>query len=122
MAKSIMVIDDSASIRQVLNMILSKEGFTVIEAVDGADALAKLPADSSLNLIICDVNMPNINGIEFVIKLKANPDHKFTPVIMLTTESEEEMKIKGMEAGAKAWLVKPFHPSQLMDAVNKLVH
>lgn len=120
MAKTIMVIDDSASIRQVVNLTLKKAGYEVVEACDGQDALNKLPAQK-LNLIVCDVNMPNMDGITFLKSLKSAPSHKFTPVIMLTTESQESKKQEGKMAGAKAWVVKPFKPEQMLEAVSKLI-
>ncbi len=120
MAKTIMVVDDSASIRQVMNLTLSKAGYDVVEASDGSDALGKLGAQR-INLIVCDVNMPNMDGISFLRNLKEKPAHKFTPVIMLTTESQESKKQEGKAAGARAWIVKPFKPEQMLDAVSKLV-
>ncbi len=119
MGKSIMVVDDSASLRQVVSIALKSSGYDVIESVDGKDALSKLNGQK-IHLIICDVNMPNMNGIEFVTEMKKLPNYKFTPVIMLTTESQEAKKAEGKAAGARAWITKPFQPSQLVDAVNRL--
>ncbi|MDH5719362.1 MAG: response regulator [Spirochaetia bacterium] len=122
MSKKIMIIDDSASIRQVVSLTLKEAGYEVVDAIDGQDALNKLVGDK-FNLIICDVNMPNLDGIEFVKAVKNNPEYanyKFTPIIMLTTESEEEKKMQGQAAGAKAWIVKPFLPEKLLVAVEKL--
>jgi len=119
MAKIIMVIDDSASIRQVLTIVLKNGGYDVIEACDGRDALDKL-FGKKVNLVLCDVNMPNMDGISFVKNLKALNAHRFTPVVMLTTESSESKKAEGKQAGAKAWMVKPFKPEQMLDAVSKL--
>lgn len=115
-----MVIDDSASIRQVVGIALKTAGYDVIEAEDGVDALKKLTGQK-VHLMVCDVNMPNMNGIEFVAASKKMPAYKFTPVIMLTTESGEEMKMQGRDAGVKAWMVKPFQPPQLLNAVSKLI-
>lgn len=120
MAKIVMIVDDSASIRQVVNLTLRKVGYDVIEAVDGQDALKKL-ANVKVNLLICDVNMPNMDGIELVRSLKAMPDYKYVPVIMLTTESQESKKQEGRAAGARAWVVKPFKPEQMLEAVSKLI-
>ena len=123
MSKKIMIIDDSASIRQVVNLTLRDAGYEVIEAVDGQNALNKLGAETKINLIICDVNMPVMDGITFVKNVKSNPEYsqfKFTPIIMLTTESEENKKLEGQAAGAKAWIVKPFLPEKLLMAVEKL--
>ncbi|MCV2354732.1 response regulator [Paucibacter sp. B2R-40] len=118
MSKTILVVDDSGSFRTVVKLALMKAGYTVIEAVDGKDACTKL--DGKINLIVCDVNMPNMDGLEFLRHVKTIAAYKFTPVIMLTTESQEAKKAEGRAAGAKAWITKPFQPSQLVDAVNKL--
>lgn len=120
MAKTIMVVDDSLSIRQVVGIALKQAGYDVIEGVDGADALKKLTGQK-VNLIISDVNMPNMDGITFVKELKTRAAYKFTPVLMLTTESQEEKKAQGQAAGARAWMVKPFKPETLLAAVQKLV-
>lgn len=121
MAKTILIIDDSRTLRQVASMALKSAGYEVIEAEDGKDALAKLDQAGRVNLIISDVNMPNMDGITFLKEVKKNAAHKFTPVIMLTTESEEDKKKEGQAAGAKAWVVKPFKPNVMLDAVSKLV-
>ena len=121
MSKTIMVVDDSSSIRQVVSMALKGAGYQVIEAVDGRDALAKLDGQK-INLIISDVNMPNMDGIAFVKEMKQKPNYKFTPVIMLTTEGSEDKKNAGQAAGAKAWVVKPFKPEQMLQAVAKLIN
>ena len=120
MAKTIMVVDDSLSIRQVVGIALKQAGYDVIEASDGSDALLKLTGQK-VNLIISDVNMPNMDGISFVRELKTRPAHKFTPVLMLTTETQEDKKEQGKAAGARAWMVKPFKPEALLAAVQKLV-
>ncbi|PKY11183.1 two-component system response regulator [Acidithiobacillus marinus] len=121
MTKNILVVDDSASLRQVVSIALKGGGYNVIEACDGVDGLAKLAAAEKIHLIISDVNMPNMDGITFVKTLKQKPEYKFTPVIMLTTEAEEEKKREGQAAGAKAWVIKPFQPQQMLAAVSKLV-
>lgn len=120
MAKTILIVDDSASLRQVVSIALKGAGYDVIEGSDGKDALTKLDGQK-IHLIISDVNMPNMNGIEFVKAAKQLPAYKFTPVIMLTTESGESMKQEGQAAGAKAWVVKPFQPAQMLAAVSKLI-
>ena len=120
MGKTILIVDDSASVRQVVGIALRGAGYTVIEGVDGKDALTKLDGQK-IHLIISDVNMPNMDGITFVTEAKKLPAYKFTPVIMLTTESGEEKKKAGQAAGAKAWVVKPFQPPQMLAAVAKLV-
>lgn len=120
MAKTVMIVDDSASIRQVVGIALKGAGYDVIEAADGKDALGKLNGQK-VHLIISDVNMPNMDGISFVKEVKQLPSYKFTPVIMLTTESQESRKQEGQAAGAKAWVVKPFQPAQMLAAVSKLI-
>lgn len=120
MAKTILVVDDSSSLRQVVGIALKGAGYDVIEACDGKDALGKLNG-KKVHLIISDVNMPNMDGIAFVKEVKKIAEHKFVPVIMLTTESQEAKKQEGQAAGAKAWVVKPFQPAQMLTAVSKLV-
>jgi two-component system chemotaxis response regulator CheY len=120
MTKSIMIVDDSASLRQVVSIALKGAGYDVVEACDGKDALTKLDG-RKLHLIVSDVNMPNMDGISFVKAAKLLPAYKFTPVIMLTTEAGDDMKQQGQAAGAKAWVIKPFQPAQMLTAVSKLV-
>ncbi|KAF7773818.1 two-component system, chemotaxis family, response regulator CheY [Pseudoalteromonas citrea] len=120
MSKTILIVDDSDSLRQVVNIALTGAGYTVIEGRDGKDALAKLNG-TKIHLIISDVNMPNMNGIEFVKQAKQLPQYKFTPVVMLTTENQQHMMEEGKKAGAKAWMVKPFKPAQMLQAVAKLL-
>lgn len=120
MAKTILVVDDSSSLRQVVGIALKSAGYDVIEACDGKDALGKM-AGKKVHLIISDVNMPNMDGITFVKEVKKTAEHKFVPIIMLTTESQEAKKTEGQLAGAKAWVVKPFQPAQMLTAVSKLV-
>jgi two-component system chemotaxis response regulator CheY len=119
MAKTIMIVDDSASIRTVVGIALRGEGYTVIEAINGQDAISKLTGQK-VNLIISDVNMPIMDGITFVKQVKTMAAYKFTPIIMLTTESDESKKREGQAAGARAWVVKPFKPEQMLGAVLKL--
>lgn len=120
MAKTIMIVDDSVSLRQVISIALKGAGYDVIEGEDGQDGLNKL-SGAKVNLIISDVNMPNMDGLTMVKKIKDDPKHKFTPIIMLTTESGGDMKERGKAAGVKAWMVKPFKPDQMLDAVSKLI-
>lgn len=119
MASKILIVDDSASVRQVVSIALKAAGYEVMEACDGKDALTKLTGEK-LNLIISDVNMPNMDGITMVKEIKKMPAYKFTPIIMLTTEGAEEKKKEGQAAGAKAWIVKPFQPDQMLKAVSML--
>ena len=120
MAKTIMIVDDSASLRQVVSIALKGAGYDTVEACDGKDALSKLDG-RKLHLIISDVNMPNMDGLSFVRAAKQLPAYKFTPVIMLTTDVSDAKKQEGQAAGAKAWVVKPFQPAQMLAAVSKLV-
>ncbi|WP_115716958.1 response regulator [Gallaecimonas mangrovi] len=120
MSKTVLVVDDSASFRQVVALALKGAGYQVIDACDGKDGLSKLDG-RKVNLIISDVNMPVMDGISFVKAAKQLPAYKFTPVIMLTTESGEALKAQGKAAGVRAWVVKPFQPPVLLDAVSKLI-
>ena len=120
MGKTVLIVDDSMSIRQLVKATLLTKGYTVVDACDGVDALKKL-GSQRVNLVISDVNMPNMDGITFLKALKSKPEHKFTPVVMLTTESQEAKKKEGQSAGARAWIVKPFQPTQLLAAVEKLI-
>ncbi len=119
MAKTVMIVDDSASMRQVVGIALKGAGYAVLEGRDRRDALTKLTGQK-VNLIISDVNMPNMDGISFVKAVKLLPAYRFTPIIMLTTESDESKKREGQAAGARAWVVKPFQPEHLLMAVQKL--
>jgi two-component system, chemotaxis family, chemotaxis protein CheY len=117
--KSIMVVDDSPSFRQVLKITLNEAGYDVIEACDGKDALAKLNG-VAVNLLICDLAMPNMDGMDFLRALKQLPDYRFTPVLVLTTNTSAEKKKECREMGVKAWVNKPFQPEQILAAVAKL--
>ncbi len=121
MAKTILIVDDSTSLRTVVRIALERAGYIVLEAGDGKQALAALEKAGKVNLIISDVNMPNMNGIELLSQVKQHARHKFVPVIMLTTENQNEKKEQGRAGGAKAWICKPFDPPQLIDAVSKLI-
>lgn len=120
MSKTLLIVDDSLSMRRTLAIALNGAGYDVVEAADGKEGLARLDG-RKFNLIISDVNMPNMDGISFVKALKALPSYRFTPVIMLTTESDATRMQAGKEAGVKAWILKPFQPPVLLDAVAKLV-
>jgi two-component system chemotaxis response regulator CheY len=120
MAKTIMIVDDSASLRSVVGIALRGAGYDVLEAADGTDALKKLTGQK-VHLIISDVNMPNMDGITLVKEIKQLAAYKFTPIVMLTTESKDSRKAEGQAAGAKAWVLKPFNPPQLLAVVQKLV-
>ncbi len=120
MDKSILIVDDSASVRSVVSLALRGAGYDVTEASDGKDALSKLTGQK-IHLIISDVNMPNMDGITLVKEIKKLPRYKFTPICMLTTEAGQSKMQEGKEAGAKAWIVKPFQPPKLLDVVSKLI-
>ncbi|HPG41131.1 MAG TPA: response regulator [bacterium] len=120
MNKVIMSVDDSASIRQMVSFTLKSAGYDVLEAIDGKDAINKLNT-KKVDLILADLNMPNIDGIELIKQIRANTVNKFTPIIMLTTESQEDKKQQGRTAGATGWIVKPFKPDQLVNVVKKVV-
>lgn len=120
MAKTIMIVDDSSSLRVIVGIALKGAGYEVLEGSDGKDALTKLTGQK-VHLIVSDVNMPNMDGISFVRAVKQLPAYKFTPIVMLTTESQDSKKKEGQEAGAKAWVLKPFKPEQLLAVVQKLV-
>lgn len=120
MSRRILSVDDSQSIRQMVSFTLTNEGYEVIEASDGRDALAKLEANP-VSLVITDLHMPNMDGIALIRALRADPSHKFLPIVMLTTESNQDKKNQGREAGATGWIVKPFKPEQLVSVVKRLL-
>ena len=119
MAKVILTVDDSASVRQVVRYTLAEAGYSVIEAIDGQDALAKLQVP--VNLVITDLNMPNLDGIGLIRRVRANPVYKGVPILMLTTESQESRKLEGKSAGATGWIVKPFNTQQLLAVVKRVL-
>lgn len=118
--KRILTVDDSASVRQMVSFTLRKAGYEVIEAVDGKDGLAKAGAEKS-DLIVTDLNMPNMDGIAMITAIRKLPGYSFIPILMLTTESQVEKKDAGRKAGATGWIVKPFNADQLIAVVQKLV-
>ena len=121
MSKTILVVDDSETVRQVLQLTLSNAGFDVVEAVDGVDAMEKLTATPDVDMVITDLNMPNIDGLELIKKIRSVGNYRFTPIVMLTTESSEEKKQAGRDAGASGWIVKPFKPEQLLKVVKMVL-
>jgi len=120
MTRKFLVVDDSASMRQLVSFTIKDAGYDVSVAENGKDALAKL-SNGKVDMVITDLNMPDMDGIELIKKLRAMPDYKFTPIIMLTTESQELKKQEGRQAGASGWIVKPFSPEQLLGVVKKFV-
>lgn len=121
MAKVIMTADDSASVRQMVTFTLKQGGYEVVEAVDGKDALQKLASNNKVDMLITDLNMPNLDGIGLIKGARALPRCKFIPIVMLTTESQDSKKQEGKAAGATGWIVKPFKPEQLMAVVKKVL-
>ena len=120
MGHCILTVDDSSTMRQMITFTLKGASFEVLEAGDGVEAL-EVAKGKKLSLIITDVNMPRMDGITLVQRLRALPEFKFTPILVLTTESDASMKLKGKEAGATGWIVKPFSPEKLLDVVNKVL-
>ena len=120
MSKIIMTVDDSASMRQMVSFTLKQAGYEVLEAVDGKDALSKLTG-ATAHMVLTDLNMPNMDGIELIRNLRASPTCKFLPLVLLTTESQAEKKQEGKAAGATGWIVKPFKPEQLLAVVKKVL-
>lgn len=120
MGKTIMTADDSASVRQMVSFTLKQSGYEVIEAVDGKDALQKL-GGQKVDMLITDLNMPNLDGIGLIKGARAIPACKFIPIVMLTTESQDSKKQEGKAAGATGWIVKPFKPDQLLSVVKKVL-
>lgn len=120
MGKTIMIVDDAKSMRGLISMTLQNAGYDVVEAGDGQEALDKI-GGHKVNMVISDLNMPNMNGIELIKNLKQDPKYKFLPIVMLTTESEDSKKKEGQAAGAKAWIVKPFKPDTVLKVVSKII-
>ena len=122
MAKTILAVDDSTSIRQMVAFTLKSAGYTVIEAADGVEGLAKANANVHvINLVLTDQNMPNMDGLTLIKTLRGLAPFAATPILMLTTESSDAMKSQGRAAGATGWLVKPFDPHKLLEVVKKVI-
>ena len=119
MAKTVMAVDDSASVRQIVSFTLRSAGYEVIEAVDGQDAMARLKGP--VHLVITDLNMPRMDGIELIRAIRSGIAYKYVPILMLTTESQEEKKRAGRAAGATGWIVKPFQMEQLLAIIRKVL-
>jgi two-component system, chemotaxis family, chemotaxis protein CheY len=120
MNKKVLIIDDSATLRSQVSLALSPSGFEVLEAVDGIDGVEKISAQPDLAVVICDVNMPRMNGIDMVANIKREPKYAALPVIMLTTEGQPELIARAKAAGAKGWIIKPFKPELLVATIKKL--
>ncbi len=119
MSKTVLVVDDSGTVRQQVTMALKQAGFATKEAADGVEGLNAITSDS-IDMVICDVNMPNMNGLEMVEAVKAKPEHQALPIVMLTTEGQPSMIKRAKDAGAKGWIVKPFDATQLIAAAKQL--
>jgi two-component system chemotaxis response regulator CheY len=121
MAKTALVVDDSTTMRQMVSFTLTNAGFTVIEAEHGKDAVAKVSGGSKVDLVVTDLNMPEMDGIDLIRELRRMAAFKFTPILMLTTESAEEKKRAGKDAGATGWIVKPFNPELMLKVIAKVL-
>lgn len=119
MGKLILTVDDSKTMRDMVSFTLKGAGFDVLEAIDGQDALDKVPG-KRIDVVITDINMPNMDGITLVKELRGQSDFKSTPILMLTTESDDGKRNEGRAAGATGWIVKPFDPEKLLQVVNKV--
>lgn len=117
---TIMGVDDSPSMRQMVQFTLKAAGYDVVDAVDGVDALEKI-SGQTIDLFLTDVNMPRMDGITLIKEIRGLPEHKFTPILMLTTESGEDKKSEGKAAGATGWIVKPFNPDQLLSTIQRVL-
>lgn len=120
MAKTVLSVDDSGSIRQMVSFTLKSAGYTVIEAVDGQDGLDKAK-QKTVDLVLTDQNMPRMDGLTLIKSLRAMPSYRSVPILMLTTESGDTMKAQGKAAGATGWIVKPFDPQKLLEVVKKVI-
>jgi two-component system chemotaxis response regulator CheY len=120
MAKTILAVDDSSSLRQMVAFSLKAAGYQVVEAVDGQDGLEKAK-QQTVDLVLTDQNMPKMDGLTLIKSLRGLPGYQKTPILMLTTESSDDMKTKGRAAGANGWLVKPFDPQRLIEVVKKVI-
>lgn len=120
MGKTILVVDDSVTMRQMVSFTLTEAGFSVIEGENGEDALSKI-GGQAVHAIITDLNMPVMDGISFIREIRAKTEHRFTPILMLTTESQTDKKQQGKAAGATGWIVKPFNPPQLLQVLGRVL-
>ncbi|MFZ2650187.1 MAG: response regulator [Burkholderiaceae bacterium] len=120
MSKVILVVDDSQTMRQQVSMALKQAGFSTVEAADGREGVAAIDSNRSISMVVCDVNMPNMNGLEMVEAVKSKPQNKQLPILMLTTEGQMSMIKRAKEAGAVGWIVKPFDANQLVQTAKKL--
>ncbi len=119
MKKTILTVDDSRTMREMVSFTLSSAGYAVVEAADGQQALSVL-SNQRVDLVIADLNMPGMDGLTLIRRLRALPTHRTLPILMLTTESDEQKKSEGRAAGATGWIVKPFNPDKLVSVVRKV--
>jgi two-component system chemotaxis response regulator CheY len=121
LSAKILIVDDSRTVRQQAGMVLAQAGYQVIEAEDGEQGLSTIGAQRDIELVICDINMPNMNGIEMLTAVKADASNSALPIIMLTTEGRTELIQQAKRIGAKGWVVKPFKPEQLVAVIRKII-
>lgn len=119
MPKTVLTVDDSKTMREMVSFTLKSSGYEVLEAEDGVNGV-DVASSNAVDLVITDLNMPNMNGLDMIRKLRANPQYSKTPILMLTTEGDASKKMEGKEAGATGWIVKPFEPAKLVEVVNKV--
>lgn len=120
MTKTVLIVDDSATVRQQVSMALKQAGFATVEAADGREGLAMIDSNRNIQMVVCDVNMPNMNGLEMVEKVKSKAENKSLPILMLTTEGQPSLVKRAKEAGAVGWIVKPFDANQLVQTAKHL--
>jgi two-component system chemotaxis response regulator CheY len=120
MTKTVLVVDDSSTVRQQVSMALKQAGFAILEAANGAEGLASVNANPAIDMVVCDVNMPVLNGLDMVERIKLRPEHRALPILMLTTEGQPSMIKRAKQAGAVGWIVKPFDANQLVQAAKHL--
>jgi len=121
MEKNILIVDDSESIREILKSLLDKEGYTITTANNGSEAL-KISSNNQFDLIMTDLHMPKMDGIEFIAKVRTFENYKFIPILILTTETQQEEKNRAKEAGATGWIIKPFVPAKITSIVKRVLH
>lgn len=121
MTRRIMTVDDSLTVRQMMRFTLEDAGYEVSEAVDGVDAMRKFAAGEQVDMLITDLNMPNMDGIELIRSVRKDASNRFIPIIMLTTEAQESKRLEGKSAGASGWIVKPFKPHQVLAVVRMIL-
>jgi two-component system chemotaxis response regulator CheY len=120
MSKTVLVVDDSSTVRQQVSLALRQAGFETLEAADGREAIATIESNRNIHMVVCDVNMPHVNGLEMVERVKAKPENGKLPILMLTTEGQPSLIKRAREAGAVGWIVKPFDANQLVQAARHL--